>query len=139
MVEQKLIATLTIEGEPISPVNHYKARAVRFGGRYRAMMYMDDKYRKYKEEIEKLAKAYVSEHNLNPTDAAIMVEADFYFGTKRRKDLSNAGKLEFDALNGYLWKDDSQILKLITEKRYDKDNPRTELRIYEYPSEHWPN
>jgi Holliday junction resolvase RusA-like endonuclease len=127
-----IIASFTIPGEPISPVNHYKARAVKIRNKWTAMMYLESKFKNYKQSVEEIVKNY------SPISTPVKVEAIFYFGTKRRKDLPNSGKLEWDALNGFVWDDDSQILKLNTEKRYDKDNPRTEIKVFNFSSEHWP-
>lgn len=133
-----LIATLVFPGEPISPVNQYKARAVKMGHKWTAMMYMDSKFNKHKDNFIEYVKKYKAEHDLQTYAGPVKVVAEFYFGTKRRKDLPNAGKLEWDALNELIWEDDSQILKLETEKRYDKENPRVEIKIYQFTSEHWP-
>ncbi len=43
-------------------------------------------------------------------------------------DVSNYVKLIEDALNGIVYKDDSQIVRLVAEKYYS-DNPRTEVNI----------
>lgn len=43
-------------------------------------------------------------------------------------DVSNYVKLIEDALNGVVYKDDSQIVRLVAEKYYS-DNPRTEVSI----------
>ena len=135
---RELIAELVINHEPISPVNQYKARAIRKGRTHMAMMYIDKRFLDYKTSVETIARDYAAEHDITPTDSMVEVKADFYFGTRRRKDLPNAGKLEFDALNGIIWEDDSQIVKLSTEKRYDKENPRTEIKVYKIESRYWP-
>ena len=48
----------------------------------------------------------------------------------KKPDLDNLEKFASDCLTGLVWKDDSQIVRSITEKRYSKD-PRTEIRITE--------
>jgi len=45
-----------------------------------------------------------------------------------RPDLSNYVKFLEDALNGVVWMDDAQIVKLVALKDYS-DNPRVELTI----------
>lgn len=131
------LAELIIPGEPLSPVNQYAARAVKTRGRWTAMMYLQSKFQEYKNHVVQVVSDYAKEYNLSPYEDPVAVVAHFYMGTRRRKDLPNAGKLEFDAFNDIIWKDDSQILKLVTEKRYDKENPRTEITVYSFTPEHW--
>lgn len=47
-----------------------------------------------------------------------------------RPDVDNYAKLIKDALNGYLWRDDSQVTDLIARKRYS-DTPRIEIEVQE--------
>jgi Holliday junction resolvase RusA-like endonuclease len=61
----------------------------------------------------------------------IEIKAEYYFGTKRKVDLDNFGKLIFDSLTGIVYKDDSQIKKLTLEKFYCPGDPRIELEIIE--------
>ena len=51
-----------------------------------------------------------------------------------RPDITNYLKTLEDALNGYVYPDDSQITKITASKRYAKPgtNPRIEIRITEY-------
>lgn len=44
-------------------------------------------------------------------------------------DFDNLAKAVCDALNGVVYKDDSQIVKCTIEKRQDKENPRTEIFV----------
>lgn len=46
-----------------------------------------------------------------------------------RPDSDNLAKLVKDALNKVFWKDDSLVCDLNIKKRYDHDNPRTEITI----------
>ena len=46
------------------------------------------------------------------------------------KDLDNLAKSVLDALTGILWKDDSQIVKLVIEKVYG-EIPRIEMEVHE--------
>ena len=59
------------------------------------------------------------------------LEVKLYFGTKRKQDIDNFNKILYDAFSGIVWEDDSQILSVLTEKEYDKKNPRIELEVYE--------
>lgn len=100
-----------------------------------ATMYTPSQFDKYKVKFIQAAKEQVSLEK--PYDKAVRAVAKFYMGTKRRKDLPNAGKLEFDALNDIVYEDDSQICKLDSEKIYSKGAPRIELEIYKYPEAQW--
>lgn len=57
------------------------------------------------------------------------VEVKLYFGDKRQRDWDNYHKLSFDSLSGIVWHDDSQVQKATVWKKYDKKNPRIELKI----------
>ena len=46
-----------------------------------------------------------------------------------RPDIDNIAKLFKDAVNGILWKDDSQVVDLHVRKWYS-DSPRTEVKVY---------
>ncbi|HET8685637.1 MAG TPA: RusA family crossover junction endodeoxyribonuclease [Methanosarcina sp.] len=48
----------------------------------------------------------------------------------KRPDLDNLAKV-IDGLNGIVWKDDSQIVRLVVTKRY-AENPRTEILIEQF-------
>lgn len=62
-------------------------------------------------------------------DADFHVTMRFYAKTRRRRDIDNMIKLVFDSLNKIAWKDDTQITRLVAEKHYDKERPRTEVEI----------
>lgn len=47
----------------------------------------------------------------------------------KKPDLDNLAKV-LDGLNGVVWKDDSQIVRMVLEKRYS-DYPRTEIVVSE--------
>ncbi|MDL2280831.1 RusA family crossover junction endodeoxyribonuclease [Selenomonadales bacterium OttesenSCG-928-I06] len=47
-----------------------------------------------------------------------------------KPDIDNCIKLIYDALNGVIWKDDTQVVESICSKYYS-DNPRTEIEIEE--------
>ena len=55
-----------------------------------------------------------------------------YFGTKRKNDIDNFGKILYDSLSGIVYQDDKQIQKLTITKEYDKECPRVELVVLHY-------
>jgi len=135
--KNSLLATLTFEGEPLSPVNAYASRIIKLGNQSRSALYLPAKYQEYKKRIKAVALDVASRHKIEPYPHPVQVVVRVYFGTRRVKDLSNAGKLEYDALNGVVWNDDSQIFKETKEKYYDKEAPRIEIDVYEYPQAKW--
>ena len=72
-----------------------------------------------------------SQYKGAPRATSLKVEANIYFGTKRRVDVDNFSKLILDACTGILWLDDSQIMTMTVSKHYDKSNPRIELETIE--------
>lgn len=99
-------------------------------------MYMPAKFSKYKEAFLDAVKQQMPS-GFTPCIEPVMIKVRYSYGTKRRKDLPNAGKLEFDALNGIVYEDDSQIFKIESEKTYNKEAPGIELEIYRYPEANW--
>lgn len=48
-----------------------------------------------------------------------------------RSDIDGAIKGTLDAMNGIVWTDDRQVIRLEVEKRKDPDAPRVEIEIVE--------
>lgn len=81
------------------------------------------------KDAENLIQAVVKKQfKLKPFDGPLRVEVVFMFERPKsskneypivRPDLDNIFKLVADALNGILWKDDSQIIELASMKIYD--------------------
>ena len=127
---------------PGNPVAQGRPRAARRGNRI--MMYDPKPSKDYKKHVAKIAKEYAPE---KPTEAALGVQMKIYReipksttkkdrklineGLKRpvvRPDTDNYTKAILDALNGIIYKDDSQIVDLKASKYYS-DNPRVEIKI----------
>ena len=53
------------------------------------------------------------------------------FRPSRRGDLDNYNKVLFDALQGIVYLNDSQIVEIHTFREDDKHNPRVNLLVYE--------
>ena len=54
----------------------------------------------------------------------------FYVQDGKKKDVDNMLKLVSDAVNGIVWKDDSQVHEVMGWRREDAVAPRTEILIY---------
>lgn len=74
---------------------------------------------------------------LTPIDYPVQVECHFYMATRRRVDLNNLLECATDVLvkAGVLSDDNSNIVASHDGSRvhYDKENPRTEIKITEIP------
>jgi len=114
--------TITLLGEPKSTQHIYKMTC---RGRF-ASMYMS-------KEGKMIKDSYILQSRLKwankPVTGDVTVYIKLYFGTKRKADIDNFGKLLLDSLTGIVWEDDSQIQKMTVEKHYDKLNPRIEIDI----------
>lgn len=64
------------------------------------------------------------------TDGRFAVYVVAYRGTARKCDGDNLLKLVLDALNKHAFDDDSQVDVMRVEKRIDRDDPRTEVRVF---------
>lgn len=68
-----------------------------------------------------------------PFDCALKVKVKFYRKlnpqSKNFGDIDNLLKGLFDGMNGIVFKDDSQIVKVVAEKYSDKENPRVEVEL----------
>ena len=59
------------------------------------------------------------------------VALKFYLHDERRRDLDNLSKGVLDAINGILWEDDKQVVKLEIEKMVYPECPGVEIFIEE--------
>lgn len=83
------------------------------------------------------AKAYLEEvgwlcRSLDTQPVAGDVEVEMrVYRPARRRDLDNHLKVALDALQGHLYHDDKQIVRLVAERYDDKANPRLEVTVRE--------
>lgn len=68
-----------------------------------------------------------------PITGPVQIGISLYFGTKRRQDIDNFGKVLLDSLTGVIWEDDSQVAEMNIRKGYDKAKPRIEIEINQLP------
>lgn len=133
----------TIDGEVTA---QGRPRAGRRGNK--TVMYDPAKSKDYKQYVRLVASQHKPE---KPLEGEIELVVVIYKQIpksmpKWQQELARSGKLRpvtkpdctnyvkgiEDALNGIIYKDDSQIVKLIIEKKYS-DNPRAEITVKEVP------
>lgn len=101
-------------------------------GRHGNHTYLKKEGRLYEKNLKELAQeAWKAPATQEPCHVKIV----YYFGDRRRRDVSNYNKAPLDALSEIVYRDDSQITRLVLEKKYDKENPRTEIFIKEIPND----
>jgi Holliday junction resolvase RusA-like endonuclease len=127
----------------ITPVPQGRPRFVKRGNFVQT--YDPKTSKEFKEKLKGLAKKY----HMSPSERALEVSIVFYMGIPKsyskkfredalrkrelhvkKPDVDNLAKGTLDALTGVLWKDDSQIVKLIIEKVYG-EIPRIEMEVHE--------
>lgn len=97
---------------PLSQNQVYRRRAQ--GG-----MYMTEKGKSFKSIIGWEAKNEMLGYK--PFEGPVSVFIDLFFSDNRKRDIDGPIKLILDALNGIIYKDDSQITRLTIHKRKAKE------------------
>ena len=130
---------LTFEIEPVEQARP-RATKTRKGIR----LYDPQKVSTYKKQLGMMCKFQYKD---KPLDGPLIVSLKFYrhvqssASKKERKlrlsgahrpivkpDTDNYIKSTLDGLNGLLWEDDNQIVKIVAEKYYS-DHPRVEIEV----------
>ncbi len=116
---------ITLKGKPRSTNGLYKTMCRgNFPSRY-----LTNEGRALKEDYQWQAKKQMKGQKL--LDGDLVVWIDTYHDTHRKNDWDNFHKLSMDSLTGIVYRDDSQIVRAVVNKRYDKSNPRIEISIGE--------
>lgn len=123
----------------VEPVPKGRPKITTFGGHARA--YTPSKTRKAEDNIAMMIRQELMKEG--PFDAGVpLTMTATFFVTKptsarkrdiypvKRPDLDNYGKLLLDALNKYVFPDDSQLIDLHLHKRFGAP-PRIEIKISE--------
>jgi Holliday junction resolvase RusA-like endonuclease len=109
---------IVLTGNPISVNNLYQGRR-----------YLSRAGKQMKEDYQwQIRRQWLG----GVTEGPIEIKFDAYFPKKNKRDLDNALKAILDSLSGTLWVDDTQIMKIVATKNYDKDNPRVEIEVKSY-------
>lgn len=66
---------------------------------------------------------------VKPFEGDLKVEMHFHRQDNRRCDIDNLVKLAWDAMNGFVWKDDSQVLEVRAVLERGSDEAGTWLKI----------
>ena len=123
------------------PVAQERARRSKWGG-----VYDPEKSRSYKKLVGLKAKMVM--RGVKPLEGELVLKLKTYRSTPKsfskkklaliaedkfrpitKPDASNLVKGVEDAMNGIVYRDDSQIVDLIVEKRYTLDSPRIEIEV----------
>lgn len=122
-------AKVVVKGSPITKSNfklHNKdGRAILpyNSGKYH------DRYALYEQEIAYVAR--VQNPTVVFTESLIAILKVYYKSEKRHPDTINISKSIFDGIEkSGLIINDAQIVKIIVEEYYDKEDPRFELELY---------
>ena len=116
---------LVVEVEPLPQT---RPRFSKFGGCYEPAP-----MKEYKRKIALVANAFMQSNNLEAMTGELSASVRLYRKYKRTSrrygDCDNHLKAIFDALNGIIYADDSQIVCCSCEKHTDKDKARIEIEI----------
>lgn len=102
----------------------FPVSANRYWRSYRGRMVRSAEANAYKQEVGWLCQAA----GVQPLTGDVCVTFDFYRAAKRG-DTDNFLKITIDALIGYAYADDRQIVEIHATRHDDKANPRVEVTI----------
>lgn len=109
---------IELPGKPVSTNQIYRSG--------RGNYYMNKKGKAKKDEyVWKIRKQYKGE----VIEDHVLVEIHLYFTDKRRRDVDNYLKLILDAIEGEIYKDDSQIKRLTIRKHLDQEEAKAEVSV----------
>lgn len=94
--------------------------------RARGGVYQHPAARQYKQGVALLLSAQKVTRFQKPEQLSVTLR---FYRPRAIGDLDNLLKLPFDALNGMVWDDDSQIVTIRASRHDDKQNPRVEVTI----------
>lgn len=124
LVNPRTVVSAIIRGQPPS-----KARP-RFNGK--GFCYSSEKQRAAERDLRAKFSSLCGE----PRTGMMAVGVTFYRDSAHRVDVDNMVKHVFDSANKVVFVDDAQVTCLVATVKVDRENPRTELVIYEHDSDH---
>lgn len=110
----------TIIGNPPSDNHLYGLMATKTR---RVVKFMKPEGREFKKMVQKAL------FGMKPTDEAVIMTIHLFFKDKRRRDVHGSLKVLMDAFEGYIYKDDNQVIEFTARKTIDRENPRVEVEF----------
>lgn len=80
-------------------------------------------------KVHKVVEEHPDRYSFPLTNKKYKVRVTIFFGDRIKRDLDNCFKIVLDALNKCVIEDDYHIDELSIKRRYDKDDPRTQIDI----------
>lgn len=118
-MSRPLLLDMTFPGEPATK---QRPRAGRGGTFYTP---------KATKEAEDALREQMRLFCASPTPTSgLAVRLEFHCATQRRKDLDNLVKLVWDAANGVIWEDDSQVYELYVKLTRGCPQPHTSFQLF---------
>ena len=122
---------LFIPKTPVSTQHAYVNRAV---ARSKMIRFLSKEAQAYKELVQSTFnskyKQYITDgSSIFNNTYALQVTVYLCFKTRRKSDWDNYHKLWYDALEGYAYDNDSQIVKAVVYKEHCPDTPGLRLII----------
>lgn len=113
---------IVIEGDVIP------AARPRFSNR---RCYQPKRNQEYRQKVQTAARLAMkgAEPLTDEICAAVKIYRKYKRSSRQSGDVDNHCKAIFDALNGVVFVDDSQICRCVVEKYQDKERPRAEIEI----------
>ena len=100
----------------------------------RGRKYVSKEGREYQKLIRFHVNKCMKDNNVEKMDFPIELKLTFYFKYKRRRDVDNVAKVIMDTLEGILYTDDTNIYRLICEKKMQCENYKIVIESKKYES-----
>lgn len=122
---RQLVASFVVTGEPVSKS---RARFTKRGSK--TFAYTPQKTLDGEKAVKDAFLEAASEIPMDD-DLIYSVRAEFFSGTRQRRDVDNMVKLILDGLNKVAWPDDNQVVEIAAKKHWVlRDDARTEVSVY---------
>ena len=96
--------------------------------------YVSKEGREYQKLIRYHVQNYMKNDNIEIIDYPIELKLTFYFKYRRRRDLDNCAKVIMDSLEKVLYTDDTNIYRLICEKKMQCEKYKIIIESNKYES-----
>lgn len=117
--------TFSVQGEPVPKQSFRVSRSNgRTGG------FTDARVKGWQETVAWEARMAMQKMSVPILTNSTRVRLVFKLGNRRRVDLDNLSKAVLDAMNGVVWKDDTQINELHLSKSVDKSGVGVTVEVF---------